>query len=130
MPGSWTERLKATWPLSTILLILALPLHADTVWLSEPGYCDAPVEVIEDDSVMVLSFNGIRTHDFSCEWPAEAAAALFRDDGEVTVIAQCGNATGTWQATLDIVPQSDGALRVFQRSGGLSPVRFIRCDGS
>jgi len=112
---------------TVILLLLTPPLRAEVFWLSEPGYCDADYAVIEDDEVMHLTGRGIRTHSFSCEWSEAAAQEILNGKVYVTTRARCSNATGTWAADLEIVRQTDDTLRVFQSSGGLSPVRFYPC---
>ncbi len=108
--------------------LAAAPAVAETFWLSEPGLCDADDGKIEEMDVIYLTKTGISSHWFSCEWPLKAGLAILRGEREVSTNANCSNATSTWEAELAIVRQGDGSVRVSQESGGISPVRFFRCD--
>lgn len=117
-------------PLLCGLVIAAPSLGlAEPFWLSEPGYCDADYAVIEDADVIYLTANGINSHWFGCQWPSPARRALLRGDQNILTSADCSNATTTWEADFDIVRQPDGALRVHQETGGISPVTFYHCPG-
>ena len=108
--------------------LVAAPAVAETFWLSESGLCDADPGKIEEMDVIYLRKTGIGSHWFSCEWPLKTGRAILRGEREVSVNASCSNATTTWKAKLDIVRQGDGSVKVNQESGGISPVRFFRCD--
>ena len=113
--------------------IIAISVSASTAlasepfWLSEPGLCEADDGVIEEMDVIYLTGSGINSHYFSCTWPTKAGQALLRGDQSIDTKAKCANATGTWDAEFEIVRQEDGSVRVFQESGGITPVRFFRC---
>jgi len=111
-------------------LLFVAPVLAEPFFLSEPGLCDVDEGVVEDMDAIYLTKTGIANHSFGCAWPVEVGEAIFRGDRNVTTVAECGTATETWQAQLEIVKWDDNSVRVFQHSGGISPVRFFRCDGS
>ncbi len=104
------------------------PAAGETFWLSEPGFCKADHGKIEEMDAIYLTKTGINSHWFSCEWPLKAGQAILRSEQEVSTIASCSNATSSWKAKFDIVRQDDGSVKVHQESGGISPVRFFRCD--
>jgi len=110
------------------LALMAAPVASETFFLSMPGLCDAPYEEIELADAIYLTKTGIDSHFFGCEWPEKAGQAILRGAPSVTTKAQCANGTGSWQAELEIVSQEDGSLRVFQSTGGISPVVFYRCN--
>lgn len=111
-----------------MMALVASSALAETFWLSEVGYCGADPAVIEDNDIIYLTERGISTHWFSCEWPAKVGRSILRGEQEVSTNARCANATSTWDAELTIVQQGDGSVRVNQESGGISPVRFFRCE--
>ncbi len=106
----------------------AAPALAETFWLSEPGLCKADDGVIEEMDAIYLTKTGINNHYFSCQWPEKAGEALLRGEQFVMTEAKCSTATATWTAKLEIVRQGNRTVRVFQETGGISPVRFFRCD--
>ncbi|QIE47048.1 hypothetical protein G5B38_16790 [Pseudohalocynthiibacter aestuariivivens] len=116
-----------------LISILTIPALAETAadveafYLSDPDFCDADEGDIEDNSIIRLTSSGLATHEFSCEWPLEAGKAILRGEQSVLTTAQCGTATSRWQAELEIVQWNANSVRIFQNSGGISPVRFYRC---
>ncbi len=117
--------------LTAVMMIVApaaASAGAETFWLSEPGLCDADHGKIEEMDVIYLTKTGISSHWFSCEWPQKTGQAILRGEQSVSTKASCSNATNTWKAELEIVNQGDRSVRVFQESGGISPVRFFQCN--
>ncbi len=110
------------------MALATVPAMAEAFWLSEPGLCDADDGEIEEMDVIYLTTTGLSSHFFGCEWPLKAGEAILRGEWSVSTVASCSNATGTWEAEFEIVRQGDGSVRVFQESGGISPVRFFHCD--
>ena len=114
--------------LAGLAAMSSLAIAAEPFWLSEPGLCKADHGVIEEKDAIYLTGTGINSHFFSCQWPASAGEGLFKGEQFIRIKAKCSNATSSWQAAFEIVRQQDGSLQVFQESGGLSPVRFFRCN--
>ncbi len=115
--------------IAATLALIAAPVTAETFFLSVPGLCDDPGEGIELADAIYLTKTGLDGHSFGCEWPSNAGRKVLRGEWSVTTKAQCSNGTGSWQAEFEIVNQEDGTLRVFQSTGGISPVVFYRCEG-
>jgi len=120
--------LKSSVVAVALMISVVGSANSETFWLSEPGYCSSDFAVIEDNDVMVLNKAGISTHWFSCDWPEDVGQAILRGEDNVTTKADCANATETWSADLEIITISAAYLRVDQKSGGLSPVKFFRCE--
>ena len=75
----------------------------------------------------MLSDRSMGNHFFDCSFSKSVSKALVKERW-VETEAQCENSTDSWKAVFEIVSEEDGSLNVFQKSGGLSPVRFYRCN--
>jgi hypothetical protein len=109
------------------VLITAQPLSAGEIfYLSLPGMCSAHDAALEESDAMVLTRRSVGNHYFECSFTKTIDAAL--DKGEwIETGARCANETDSWSAEFEIVPVENGTLNLFQKRGGLAPVRFHRC---
>ncbi len=112
------------------------PSFAETVYMSDPGLCDAPDGVTELLDTTFLFSRSMGNHYFDCNWDRDLDQLL--QDGWPAVNATCANGTETWMQELKFYPQDESNLdyplqypiylSVWFDPREMMPVKFYRCD--